>query len=152
VLPEGNFAATLPARRANDAGRVLLVDDQPSVLALEATILRKAGFSVSEAQSGAGALALLAAGKRFDTIVTDYMMPGMSGVDLIQRVRVIQPALPAVIVTGYTELAEFDPARHGAVLIHKPFKREALVAQIQELVDTARRRAALGSAAAPVPL
>ncbi len=56
------------------------------------------------------------------------MMPGVSGIDLIRQVRVIQPDLPAVIVTGYTELAEFDPVRHGAVLIHKPFKRDALVA------------------------
>jgi CheY-like chemotaxis protein len=84
--------------------------------------------------------------------VTDYMMPGMSGVDLIRHVRAIQPALPAVIVTGYTEFAEFDPGRLGAVLIHKPFKREALVAQIHELVDEARRHTAPGGAAASVPL
>ncbi len=70
VVPKENTAAGQAGSRPHDEGRVLLVDDQPAVLALAAAILRKAGFSVSEAPNGAGALALLTAGERFDTIVT----------------------------------------------------------------------------------
>ncbi|MEJ1975302.1 MAG: response regulator [Acetobacteraceae bacterium] len=115
------------------------------------TILRKAGFLVSEASNGGDALALFTAGERFDAIITDYMMPGVSGVQLIQQARLIQPDL----VTGFAEVAEFDPARHNAVLVHKPFKRDALIAQIRALVMSGGRRAPTGGGeayAAPLGL
>lgn len=86
------------------SGRVLLVDDVADVLVTTGAFLERAGFQVAQAGSGNQALAVLAAGGRFDALVTDYAMPGMNGVELIEQVRVVQPGLAALVITGFAEV------------------------------------------------
>lgn len=84
---------------SGNAGAVLLVDDEPALLALHERVLRRAGFEVYAASSGADAL-LVVGQRRLDAVVTDITMPGMWGVELLRQIRATQPDLPVVLLTG----------------------------------------------------
>lgn len=105
LSPEAPTAAASPF---NGAAHILVVDDDESVLLLEAAILRRAGYSVETAGDGASAWHALLTGT-FDLLVTDYLMPGISGVALVRQLRVADMALPVVLVSGTME--SLDPVR-----------------------------------------
>jgi CheY-like chemotaxis protein len=81
---------------------VLLVDDEEIVRAATADLIRDLGHRVEEAGGGAEALAKLESGQQFDAVVTDYMMPAMDGGALARLVAKSHPALPVLLITGYT--------------------------------------------------
>jgi EAL domain-containing protein (putative c-di-GMP-specific phosphodiesterase class I) len=84
---------------------VLLVDDEVSVRGALSRILERAGnWVVEAAESAQDALALLRAGKRFDAIVTDLQMPGMTGVDFIRSLRQMDLDVPVIVLTGNPSL------------------------------------------------
>jgi PAS domain S-box-containing protein len=97
-----------PMERSQEASgpslRVLLVDDDILVSMSTADMLMDLGHSVSEATSGAEALQFLESDRHFDVVVTDYAMPGMSGLDLAMKIKTIRPGLPIILATGYAEL------------------------------------------------
>jgi CheY-like chemotaxis protein len=143
VLPA--FARTClllpdPTQTADGAGRVLVVDDVADVLDGTARFLRRAGFLVTSAADGDAALALLASGARFDVLVTDYAMPGLSGVDLVSLAREMQFGLPAIVVTGFAEV-DLDRISTIAAVLRKPFSAEQLVGTVRQLLA---RRAIAG--------
>jgi signal transduction histidine kinase/CheY-like chemotaxis protein len=107
-------------------GRILLVDDSPDVLVTVGAFLEKAGFDVERAENGDTALAHIAAGGRFDALVSDYAMPGLNGADLIAQARLLQPGLHALIITGFAALSTAELAE-GTVVLHKPFHRRAFI-------------------------
>lgn len=82
-------------------GTVLLVDDEELVRMSVAEGLRDLGFNVVEAASAAGALEHLRQGLTPDVLVTDHMMPGMTGATLARETRKLLPALPVLMITGY---------------------------------------------------
>jgi len=127
---EPKLAEALP--RGTARGRVLLVDDEPLVRLSTADALADEGFAVAEAASGEEALALLAADPEFDCVVTDYLMPGLNGVDLARRLREHYPRLPVMLLSGYAELDGF-----GSELpyLAKPALTEALTRMIAELIE-----------------
>ncbi|WP_073136937.1 PAS domain-containing protein [Muricoccus roseus] len=112
----------IPARPLD----VLVVDDDPLVLASSAALLADLGHRAREADSAASALAALRAGPLPDLVLTDHAMPGMTGAELAARIRSLYPGLPVILASGYADL----PA--GEVLdlprLDKPFGREALAA------------------------
>lgn len=79
---------------------ILLVDDDELVRASGTSSLRRAGYDVVQAADGEEALALLDAAGPFDLMVTDYAMPGLSGLDLIDAARRRKPRMPVLMVTG----------------------------------------------------
>jgi PAS domain S-box-containing protein len=94
--------STLPAARRL---RILLVDDDPLVVAGTAGMLEELGHdAICTAASGEDALALLRRDGRFDLLLTDHMMPGMSGVELAARARALHPSLPILLASGFAEL------------------------------------------------
>jgi CheY-like chemotaxis protein len=104
--------------------RILLVDDDSLVRMNTAYLLMDLGHSVMEASSGAQALHLLQTDARFDAMITDYAMPGMTGLDLATRVKATNPKLPIILATGYAELppeATIDFPRLG-----KPYSQDEL--------------------------
>jgi PAS domain S-box-containing protein len=112
--------------------KVLLVDDDSLVRIGAADMLIDLGHHVVEAGSAARALQLLESEGPFDVVVTDYAMPGMSGLDLAMKIEQIEPKLPIVLATGYAEL----PARAGGARfsrLGKPYSQEQL-AQVLETV------------------
>lgn len=91
------------------AGIALLVDDEPSVRSLTSEMLQELGFVVEEARNAEEALARIAQGLKFEWLVTDHMMPGMSGADLARRVSASHPDTRILIISGYAELDAIAP-------------------------------------------
>jgi DNA-binding NtrC family response regulator len=84
-----------------DLGRVLIVDDDPAQLRLLRTVLEADGWEVSQADSGDAAIMRIEAGPESDVIITDLMMPGMDGLDLLNRVHERWPEIPVLILTAH---------------------------------------------------
>ncbi len=136
VLPIAVRPAETAAPRELPAsvGRILLVDDAPDVLTTTGAFLGKAGFAVVSATSGNQALTLIAMGERFDALVTDLAMPGMSGLDLIAEARMIQALLPALIVTGFAESTVAAALPERAMVLRKPATRADMIEMLGRLI------------------
>lgn len=111
--------------------RVLVVDDEGSVLFTLAANLELEGFEVTSAPSGARALTLLEE-QVFDLVLTDIRMPGMNGVELFRRVRAREPGMPVVLMTAYAvEGLVEDALGEGAfAVLPKPFAIDHVVATL----------------------
>ncbi|RUM26846.1 hybrid sensor histidine kinase/response regulator [Rhizobium vallis] len=108
--------------------RILLVDDDALIAMSSVDMLEDLGHDVVEANSGSQALELIRSGQRFDLVITDYSMPGMTGAQFAQAVRDIHPALPIVLATGYADLpagTDIDLPRLG-----KPYNQAQLAKEI----------------------
>jgi PAS domain S-box-containing protein len=111
------------------AGTVLLVDDEPLVRASTADMLAEMGYEVVEADSGADALALIDL-RAPDLVITDHLMPGLSGTDLALILAAERPGLPVLIVSGYAEL---DGLPADLPRLTKPFRQADLADCIARL-------------------
>jgi signal transduction histidine kinase/CheY-like chemotaxis protein len=111
---------------------ILLVDDEELVRTGTAEMLGDLGYDVVQAASGAEALRLLRSGCEPDILVTDYLMPGMNGVDLIENATAIAPTVRPMLITGYSDIA----AGRGANLprLQKPFRQGELARRVAELL------------------
>ncbi len=117
---------------------VLLVEDEDSVRALAKRILTEGGYRVSALSQGSDALPLLEDPRRdFDLLISDVVMPGMRGVELVRRALELRPELPVLMMSGYTTPLEEDDRRAmaEAPLLEKPFSRRDLLGQVRELLD-----------------
>ena len=115
------------------AAHILVIDDDPVQLSIREAVLRDAGFMVSIATTGPGALALLAASTTpFHAIVTDHVMPQLSGADFVRSLRKVNPHIPVVVVTGMPDI-ESDYAGMNVVVRQKPLAPQELI----ELLRTA---------------
>lgn len=112
------------------SGTVLLVDDEELVRITTADMLTDLGYEVVEATSGEDALRLLEAGTPCDLLVTDHLMPGISGADLIREVRSRRPEISVLLVSGYAENAAIDP---GIPRLAKPFRKDELASSLSGL-------------------
>ena len=98
---------------------VLLVDDNRDGLLARKALLQEQGFEITTATSGEEALEIFAKGT-FDMLITDFKMPKMNGIELIRRVRPLQPALPIILLSGFVEALGLDEKSTGAdVVINK---------------------------------
>lgn len=121
------------AATAADApvSRVLVVDDDVLVASLTTAMLEELGHEVIEVHSGEAALKVLAAGAPVDLMMTDYLMPGMTGTSLVEAARRLRPALPVLLATGFAEAAE--SAAGDIPRISKPYDLDALRNQLGAL-------------------
>lgn len=117
---------------ARHAARILLVDDEEIVRHATAEMLRDIGYLVEEAASAAQALATLQSGERTEVLVTDYLMPGMTGAALIAELRAAGHAIPVLLITGYTPAGGDVPA--DVPRLSKPFRQVDLAAKVDELL------------------
>jgi PAS domain S-box-containing protein len=116
-------------------GTALLVDDEELVRMSTADMLNDLGFDVVEAGSAEEALRTLRAGRMPDLLVTDHLMPGMSGADLAREARSLHPALPILVVSGY---AEVDGIAPDLPRLTKPFRKADLGASLAALLPEVR--------------
>jgi two-component system cell cycle sensor histidine kinase/response regulator CckA len=126
-------AATGPLRRAT----ILLVEDDEGVRRLTRRVLEQFGFSTVEARTGLEALEQLEkASPRIDAVVSDLVMPGMSGRELVGRLRRLHPDMPVVYLSGYTgeEVSDEIRAHPRQTFLQKPFSPDALAAALEELL------------------
>jgi signal transduction histidine kinase/CheY-like chemotaxis protein len=125
---EPTAALSAGSQEDNSQHRILLVDDDHAVREVTAQMLQNLGFAVIEADSGEHALQLLGEGIEVDLLLADFAMPGMNGGELARAVRVGQPELPVIFVTGYAELCELGLV--GYSIIQKPFREDQLANKI----------------------
>ncbi|HEX6907543.1 MAG TPA: PAS domain S-box protein [Terriglobales bacterium] len=140
---EEAVAQSVPERRARlgcgGTESILLVEDEESVRELIAEALKGQGYNVLVAGNGQEALALAApANCHIDLMVTDVVMPGMSGRELATHLAHSRPRLRVLFLSGYTEDAivhhgVLDP---GTAFLQKPFSLDALACKIREVLDT----------------
>ena len=126
-----------PRPTPNGVETVVVVEDEPHVRRLAVLGLRAHGYRVIEAADGAEALRVAGRiGPAIDLIVTDVMMPGMSGPELLERLSAIAPQARAVLMSGHAEstVLSGEPDRHTAFL-PKPFTPERLARKVREVFD-----------------
>ena len=112
---------------------ILLVDDENLVRAATAEMLREMGHTVIEASSGSAALEQMSVGRHIDLLVTDHLMPGIKGSDLIEEVRQRNPGLPALLLTGYANLSKGEA--RGLPRLAKPFREADLARAVAGLLQ-----------------
>jgi PAS domain S-box-containing protein len=110
---------------------ILVVDDEELVRSSTAAMLEDAGYTVIEAPSGARALELLNENTQVQAVITDYAMPGMTGVQLATAIRKRQATIPILMITGFAHLAESEV--DGLPRLAKPFKQTELIARLVEV-------------------
>jgi two-component system, cell cycle sensor histidine kinase and response regulator CckA len=131
--------AETPLTRVRESMTVLVVDDEAGVRKLAARILRTRGYSVLEAASGAEALIVAQSWHgRIHLLVTDVMMPGMSGWALARQLQDERPGLETLFISGYAANAVVHEGGldKKANFLQKPFAAGALVQQVRNLLDT----------------
>ena len=145
VEPETS-PATGPAASAGET--ILVLDDAPEVLALLTRALRREGYRVLEASSPARALALVGR-QRLDLVVSDIVMPGMRGPELVKQLRRERPRLPALYVSGYASEEPDVTSDPLATLLWKPVSMRKLRSAVRQALDASSQAAADADATLP---
>jgi nitrogen-specific signal transduction histidine kinase len=125
---------TLPAGTES----ILLVEDDPSVRDLAAIILRNCGYQVQESSNAFEALRCIKRNRGYDLVVTDVIMPQMSGKELYDQIKGQLPQIKVLLMSGYTD----DALAHHGVLdeklffLEKPFSPQKLARKVRGVLDT----------------
>jgi two-component system cell cycle sensor histidine kinase/response regulator CckA len=143
VLPLVDEPAETPERLAVDVParggfeRVLVVEDEEVVRGLVREILEREGYEVVAASSGAEALDLAAEGGPPELLLTDVVMPGLSGGEVFEALRERAPGLRALFMSGYSDEAVVrEGVRDGtAVFLQKPFAAAELLSKVRAALD-----------------
>ena len=116
---------------SKEQGTALLVDDENFVRLSTADMLMDLGYEVVEASSAEEALRLIGEGLHPDLVVTDHLMPGMTGLDLARDLRARRPDLPVLIISGY---AEMDGIAPNLPRLTKPFRAKELAGKLVDML------------------
>ncbi|MCC6463924.1 MAG: response regulator [Planctomycetes bacterium] len=155
-LPKAPAPASSPAQPAVQSARaapvgsvVMLVEDETLVRELAAEVLDGTGYEVLCASSAEEAIRLFEChSERICAVISDVVMPGMNGPELLQQLRARKPGLPCVFVSGY-DFGELKLAGMAAVaMLHKPFTPAQLLQELHDLQRDSGRQVAAGTTAA----
>jgi CheY-like chemotaxis protein len=115
--------------------RILIVDDDELPRSALAAMLSSRGYTVTDVESGEEALAAVA-GNGYDLVITDVMMPGMNGVDLLKAIKEERPALPVIMISGKANMeVTIEALRAGAInFVRKPYDDTEIVGIIERSV------------------
>jgi len=149
-LPLAEGRPVAPVCNVSDASaggageRILLVEDDRQVRAIVTRMLTQRGFDVTAASGGEEAMARSKAPARFDLILSDLVMPDVSGAELAEALRVEQPSAAVLFMSGYSDIVvrrdgAMDP---GSAFIEKPFSSDELIRRIRSLLDAKEQAAA----------
>jgi CheY-like chemotaxis protein len=131
--------AAVPTKLLQGSETVLLVEDEEMVRKLACTVLEKKGYRVLEASSGDKALDVVQGqnGNPIHLMVTDVVMPGMSGRQLADRLVSLRPELKVLYMSGYTDnaIVHHGVLDRGIAYIQKPFTPDALATKVREILD-----------------
>lgn len=127
--------AHLPAAR--QAARILIVEDDDFVRESMVSSLEALGHTVRQAPDGEAGLRALH-DERPDLLITDYLMPGMTGAELMRRTRAMFPGLPMIIATGYADMKAIEEVIRDDVVLRKPFQLAELAVSVGQALDRAR--------------
>jgi signal transduction histidine kinase/CheY-like chemotaxis protein len=131
VAPEAEVSTPATQRRKRSAV-ILFVDDDPLIAMSTTEMLEDLGHRVIGANSGLHALDILKSGEQVDLMMTDHVMPGMTGIELAAASRVVRPSLPILLATGYAELPE--GAQLDLPRLAKPYHQDQLRDRLDQLL------------------
>ncbi len=137
---EAEDQATAPNQMRGE-GRILVVDDDAVIAQFVARVLMRAGYDVVQATAPLEVPAMLAeAEPSFDLVITDHTMPGMTGLELSDRIQTWRPGFPVVLLSGYSEFAgREDPRKHGLrEVLMKPVPIAVLAATVTRILSEER--------------
>ncbi len=140
VAQEASDIATLEGDE-----RVLVVDDEEYITRMASRLLKRLGYKVRSVNDGRKALSLFQADPgAFDAVISDQTMPGMTGVQLFQELRLLNSTLPFLLVTGYNEGAVADKVEAGThcEVLRKPLGLENLGSGLRRILSRGRPCAA----------
>lgn len=126
--------AALPPSVESEEGRrgiALVVDDEPLVRMSTVDMLDDLGYCVVEAERAEEAIEILNAGGDFQLVVTDHLMPGMTGTELARHVHRTRPGLPVLVISGY---ADTEGVASDIPRLAKPFRKDELAATLTTLL------------------
>lgn len=108
--------------------RILLVDDQPENVESLANAIRRGGHKITTVSDPAEALAMYKE-KKFDTVISDVRMPGMSGIELLQAIRKVDSEARVILITGYGDAATAMAAinNHAWAMLGKPISISSMM-------------------------
>jgi len=136
--------AAAPVAAPRRAARILVVEDDDFVRESMVASLEELGHAVRQAPDGEAGLRALSA-ERPDLLVTDYLMPGITGAELMLHARSRYPGLPMIIVTGYADMKAIDVVLGDDILLRKPFQLAELATSVDQAFERqGRRDAAIG--------
>jgi two-component system, cell cycle sensor histidine kinase and response regulator CckA len=128
---------TAPSASAKGSETILVVEDNPDVRRLVSTVLRETGYRILEAEDPEQGLKVIGQGlEHVDLLVSDIVMPGMSGPELHLRLRALRPDLRVLFMSGYARSAvDRLPLAPGAPLLEKPFAPDQLTMEVRRILD-----------------
>jgi len=118
---------------------ILLVEDEIAVREVAAALLETGGFTVLKAENAAAALAVAKAStEEIDLVITDVIMPTMSGVELCSRLRKLRPGIKLLYMSGYTgdQLDHYGQFASDITLLEKPFTKTSLLKKVRSILDS----------------
>ncbi len=125
-----------PVHHTSKGARILFVDDEDSLVRMGEILLTREGYHVVGETSPLAALQRFhASSNSFDLIITDYTMPGMTGVAMLREIRKTHPHLPIVLTTGYTDPVTAND--EAELRIHKILRKPVLTDQLIEVIEEA---------------
>ena len=140
VVPTKRAAGATLEYKAEAPHRILVVDDDSDILLLNSEVLKRSGYQVDTAEDGeAGWKALHAASyapDSYDLLITDHDMPGLTGLDLIKKLRAARMELPFIMATGKLPAQELarNPWLQPAATLLKPYSIEALLETVRDVL------------------
>jgi two-component system cell cycle sensor histidine kinase/response regulator CckA len=121
---------TQKTKKPDRPPRILVIDDERSVLDAIRMTLEHYGFGVTTCTSGLKAIEVFKTGK-FDAVVTDYAMPELKGDDLAAMIKEISPGCPILMLTAHAEMVDRKKLKTVDCVLSKPFMPQALNAAIK---------------------
>jgi PAS domain S-box-containing protein len=128
--------STVPA--PSGKGQILFVDDEPSLVTITREMLERLGYDVVTATDSRGALGLfLDDPSRFDLVITDQVMPEMTGMNLAEQILKVRPDVPILLCTGYSETVSAEEAKKVGIreFLMKPLAKVELASTIRSVLD-----------------
>ncbi|MBV8489476.1 MAG: response regulator [Candidatus Eremiobacteraeota bacterium] len=124
--------------------RVLIADDDPAICTLIDTVLRKGPYEMITCNDAESALVAIQRNGPFDIIICDFMLPGISGIDLVERIRadVNTRGVPILMISGHTNYAMDGRAKNAGanLFLNKPFTISQLRTAVNQLLAESSRR------------
>lgn len=128
VSPYPTMALAIAPSTPVPAHSILIVDDDTAILSVSARFLTRSGYNVDTAEDGLDGWKAINA-KKYDLLITDHDMPGLTGVELVKKTRLARMSLPVVLVSGVfpSEDVQRHPWLHLAATLLKPFSLDQLL-------------------------
>ncbi|HEY5801939.1 MAG TPA: response regulator, partial [Burkholderiaceae bacterium] len=130
-------AAPAPASYAVEDIRVLVVEDDDEVRQFMVESLEYLGYTVAQAESGPAGLAKLAE-SRHDLLIVDFLMPGMTGAEVVSRAVANDPSMPVIMATGYADMRAIDAINGVNMVLRKPFQINDLARSVTAALSARR--------------